>query len=140
NNTTPNYYQVRSQYLDAPLALSIADKPHSPDQGTSGKLSGSLNHQFRSLGQASEGLVIDDLSWNEVGSLWLKAEGRYLGETINPGVGVIGRFYPAKFSLIRGQVRNAYSNFTYMEQAFKADFEIEAQNEQGESTRNYGLF
>ncbi|UXI01597.1 DUF6701 domain-containing protein [Photobacterium sp. TY1-4] len=137
---TPNYYQVSRQALDAPLALSVADKPHTPSNGQRGELTGSLVQQYQSPAQAKQGLVIDNLRWSEVGSLWLKADGRYLGSDISPGVGAIGRFYPAAFVLETSAVKNAYGSFTYMEQAFSTAFSVEARNIQGEPTRNYGLF
>lgn len=140
SRVTPNYYQVSSQALDAPLALSVAGKPHTPSNGEAGELTGSLVQQYQSSDQARKGLVIDNLRWSEVGSLWLKADGRYLGSDISPGVGAIGRFYPAAFALETSAVKNTYGSFTYMGQAFSTAFSVEARNTQGEPTRNYGLF
>ena len=125
---TPNYYQVKSQHLDAPLGISISEKPHSPEKGVKGELTGSLIHQYLNSSQAIDGIKVDDLSWNDVGSLWLKANGRYFGQDINTGLAAIGRFYPRylklesdSFSYPTGQNR-----FAYMDQSLTIGFRVGA--------------
>lgn len=138
--TTPNYYSV-SGLVTAPIQLSIPDKPASPtgDGVSAGKLEGTLYHEF-TRSEATAGWTINDLSWSEVGSLWLQADADYLGMTVDQGVGQLGRFYPAYFSIKESAVSDAYGNFTYMGQPFSLSATVEAKNRQGELTQNYGYF
>ncbi|MEL6114404.1 hypothetical protein P0Y67_04250 [Photobacterium sp. SP02] len=137
--TTPNYYSVSGGA--APVQLSIPDKPASPtgDGVSAGKLEGTLYHEF-TRSEAAAGWTIGDLSWSEVGSLWLQADADYLGMTVEQGVGQLGRFYPAYFSIKESVVSDAYGNFTYMGQPFSLSATVEAKNRQGELTQNYGYF
>ncbi|NAX49368.1 polymer-forming cytoskeletal protein [Photobacterium halotolerans] len=138
--TTPNYYSV-SGLVTAPIQLSIPDKPASPtgDGVSAGKLEGTLYHEF-TRSEAAAGWTINDLSWSEVGSLWLQADADYLGMTVDQGVGQLGRFYPAYFSIKESAVSDAYGNFTYMGQPFSLSARVEAQNTQNQPTQNYGYF
>ncbi len=137
--TTPNYYSVSGGA--APVQLSIPDKPASPtgDGLSAGKLEGTLYHEF-TRSEATAGWTINDLSWSEVGSVWLQADADYLGMTVEQGVGQLGRFYPAYFSIKESAVSDAYGNFTYMGQPFSLSATVEAKNRQGELTQNYGYF
>ncbi|QUJ67135.1 hypothetical protein KDD30_13860 [Photobacterium sp. GJ3] len=138
--TTPNYYSVTG--LPAPIRLSIPAEPASPvgDGGVGGALNGSLNSEFQAAIQARQGLQINNLSWSEVGSLWLQADADYLGMAIVQGVGEIGRFYPHHFAITASTVVDAYDDFTYMDQPFLWRATVEAQNTRNAPTRNYGLF
>ncbi|WP_120513443.1 DUF6701 domain-containing protein [Photobacterium salinisoli] len=139
--TTPNYYSV-SGLVTAPIQLSIPNKPATPsDTGAvAGVLSGAQTYEFiRSL-DAENGLVVNNLSWSEVGSLWLQADADYLGMPVAQGVGQLGRFYPAYFSIKESAVSDAYGNFTYMGQPFSLSATVEAKNRQGGLTQNYGYF
>ncbi|QUJ67137.1 polymer-forming cytoskeletal protein [Photobacterium sp. GJ3] len=138
--TTPNYYSVTG--LPAPLQISIPGRPASPlhEEAASGLLSSSqLNTDFASAAQAQQGVVIDDLRWSEVGSLWLQADADYLGMTVDQGVGEIGRFYPHHFTITDSAVEDAYGVFTYMDQPFSFSAKVVAQNAQNAPTMNYGL-
>ncbi|MCG2836546.1 polymer-forming cytoskeletal protein [Photobacterium sp. WH77] len=139
--TTPNYYSVTG--LPAPLQISMPDRPASPlhEEAESGLLSSSqLNTDFSSAAQAQQGVVIDDLRWSEVGSLWLQADADYLGMPVDQGVGQLGRFYPAHFVIKESAVSDAYGSFTYMNQPFSLSATVEAQNTQNQPTQNYGYF
>ncbi|KKC99966.1 DUF6701 domain-containing protein [Photobacterium halotolerans] len=138
--TTPNYYSV-SGLVTAPIQLSIPGKPASPtgDGVVAGSLGGTLYHEFTGS-EATAGWTIDDLSWSEVGSLWLQADADYLGMPVDQGVGQLGRFYPAHFVIKESAVSDAYGSFTYMNQPFSLSATIEAQNTQNQPTQNYGYF
>ncbi|UIP28267.1 DUF6701 domain-containing protein [Photobacterium sp. TLY01] len=138
--TTPNYYSV-SGLVTAPIQLSIPGKPASPtgDGVVAGSLGGTLYHEFTGS-EATAGWTIDDLSWSEVGSLWLQADADYLGMPVDQGIGQLGRFYPAHFVIKESAVSDAYGSFTYMNQPFSLSATIEAQNTQNQPTQNYGYF
>ncbi|MGF1758514.1 polymer-forming cytoskeletal protein [Photobacterium sagamiensis] len=142
--TTPNYYSVEALNLSAPLNVSIPDVPHSPvpDEGTAnnGVLAGTISASFTQQ-QAQDGLTVSNLTWSEAGSLWLQADATYLGMTLDQGVATLGRFYPHHFALKSSElVDTVPDKFTYMDQAFKTSFEVEAQNTGGGATLNYGDF
>ncbi|PSW04730.1 DUF6701 domain-containing protein [Photobacterium lipolyticum] len=142
--TTPNYYSVEALNLSAPLNLSIPDAPHSPvpEQGTAnkGELAGTVSVPFNQR-QAQDGLIVSNLTWSEVGSLWLQSDATYLGMKLDQGVGALGRFYPHHFTLNSSELVDAVPDkFTYMDQSFTASFEVEAQNKAGGATLNYGDF
>ncbi|NAW86384.1 DUF6701 domain-containing protein [Photobacterium halotolerans] len=137
---TPNYYSDLG--VTATVQLSIPDKPATPsDTGAvGGVLSGVQEKEFSESSDAEDGLRFRYLSWSEVGSVWLQADADYLGMTVDQGVGQLGRFYPAYFSIKESAVSDAYGNFTYMGQPFSLSATVEAKNRQGELTQNYGYF
>ncbi len=136
--TTANYYSV-DDLISAPLNLThLLDTPDGGDQGV---LQGTGTHSFKTQQDGMQGLTISNLSWSEVGSLWLQASATYLGMTLDQGVGTLGRFYPHHFTLKNSTLVDADPyKFTYMDQAFKTSFEVEAQNLVGGATLNYGDF
>ncbi|CAG21577.1 polymer-forming cytoskeletal protein [Photobacterium profundum] len=141
---TPNYYSVEALNLSAPLNLSIPDAPHSPvpEEGTAnkGELAGTVSTSF-TQGQAQDGLTVSNLTWSEVGSLWLQADATYLEMKLDQGVSTLGRFYPHHFALKSSELVDAVPNkFTYMDQRFTTSFDVEAQNEAKQATLNYGDF
>jgi MSHA biogenesis protein MshQ len=66
----------------------------------------------------------------------------YLGYTIPPASSVpVGRFIPADFNLVSGDIVPACNAFSYMGQPFGVTLDVLARNTTGGQTRNYtGLF
>ncbi|USD67646.1 DUF6701 domain-containing protein [Vibrio sp. SCSIO 43136] len=127
HTTTPNYYTEGSQYAGVMISHAL----HTPSQGVAGALSQPATDQiyeFTNTSQASSGLTIDNLSWNEVGSLWLQAQyAAFALGGVEQGVAAIGRFYPYQFQVTSQVVSEGQSDFTYMEQGFSAQFQVTAQ-------------
>ena len=137
---TPNFLAQ-----DAPVATVTASVVgiDTPQNGHSGELSGITRQQNSDL-HDNTAMIFDDLRWSEVGSVKLAMTAdSYLGMKINPSQRAIGRFYPKQFVIKDSAIINAHtesSPFTYMDQTFKANVIVEAQNAVGEPTRNYGAF
>jgi MSHA biogenesis protein MshQ len=87
--------------------------------------------------------VHNNLRWNEVGSLTLRARlggDDYLGAgdlVVAVPSGTVGRFYPEQFVLSTSSVSDACSGFSYMGQPFNLSYRFEARNQQGAVTSNY---
>ncbi|MFA0568308.1 DUF6701 domain-containing protein [Vibrio gallaecicus] len=136
-STTPNYYTDGALFA----GVNISHALHTPSGGQPGNLAGEATYSFANTGQAKDGLIINGLSWSEVGSLWLQADySDYMLGAVEQGVAAIGRFYPDHFSLKSGVVNEGQSDFTYMLQGYSAAFEVEAQNAAGTVTQNYESF
>ena len=137
---TPNFFAK-----DAPVATVTASVAgiDTPQNGYQGELSGITRQQNSDL-HDNTAMIFDDLRWSEVGSVKLAMTAdSYLGMKINPSQRAIGRFYPKQFVIKDSAIINAHtesSPFTYMDQTFKANVIVEAQNAVGEPTRNYGAF
>lgn len=142
-SVTPGFYA--SDAPKATVALSIPTgegvRPHSPNKA--GAVSGNLT----SIPLSNEAIKNSNFAakWNEVGSIQLQAatQSNYLGMTMNMGYRPVGRFYPDAFTLVSAESGKRYpdgQSFAYMDQPFAARFKVEAQNKDGEPTRNYGYF
>ena len=107
-------------------------------------MGGSVDYRFTNK-VTDSGWLTSDLIWNEVGSLWLQADGEYqVGDRslkLDQGTVEIGRFYPHHFVLKQSALTDTVNNtFTYMDQGFEASFTVEAQSKSNGPTKNYGLF
>ncbi|WEM42599.1 hypothetical protein PTW35_01635 [Photobacterium sp. DA100] len=140
---TPGFYA--SDAPQATVALSIPSgegiKPHSPTEA--GAVSGTLT----SAPLSNEAIKNSDFTakWDEVGSIELRAstQGEYLGMAMNVGYRPVGRFYPYRFAIVSAESSKQYpygQSFVYMNQPMPARFKVEAQNEKGDPTNNYGYF
>ncbi|WP_283392430.1 DUF6701 domain-containing protein [Photobacterium phosphoreum] len=147
--TNNNYCQrsITPNFLakDAPVATVTASVAgiDTPKKGHQGKLTGKVAQSNTEL-HDNTAMIFNDLRWSEVGSVKLAMTAdSYLGMKINPSQRAIGRFYPKQFVIKDSAIINAHtesSPFTYMDQTFKANVIVEAQNAVGEPTRNYGAF
>lgn len=87
----------------------------------------------------------NDLSWQEVGSLYVKADSKnhYLGMDINQGYREIGRFYPHHFKLVSDNEWNyamGHNGFAYMNQPISMNYRVRAKNSNDKNTENFGYF
>ncbi|WP_322804776.1 DUF6701 domain-containing protein [Vibrio alfacsensis] len=111
----------QTKLLESPLGLTKAHKEHS-----------------------SDGYVFSQLSWQEVGSLRVKANlsGEYLDLTVNEGFRNIGRFYPKYFKA--RDVEWAYpsgQSFVYMNQPMDSiSYNVIALNADKQNVLNYVHF
>ncbi|MGL6027103.1 MAG: DUF6701 domain-containing protein [Vibrio sp.] len=143
-----------SGYCDSPITQnffsdlpSLATKVQlthqvaQPEGGSDGELGGTLE-QPNTAGK--ENVPFNELSWSEVGVLRVNADidGTYLGMKVNQGYRQIGRFYPAWLEIISNDWNYAtdHNNFVYMDQTIPYRFVVEAQNTDGNPTRNYSQF
>ncbi len=140
NATTPNF---GNESTPATIGLSAVHlNPRVVDGGTAGLLSGASN-LTASNGTAATGSV---LRYSEVGVIELDAQTtNYLGgHTVLGGSGPIGRFYPDHFAVVgspvlvnRSDVAGCTDPFTYMDEDFRTQFTLEAENADGNVTQNY---
>jgi hypothetical protein len=87
----------------------------------------------------------NSLSWNEVGSVTLSlslSDDDYLGAGVVTGVesSLIGRFYPAEFTLASGSVSNSCisGNFSYLaDPSLTVAYQVQARNSGGAVVSNY---
>ncbi|AXY03171.1 polymer-forming cytoskeletal protein [Vibrio alfacsensis] len=111
----------QTKLLESPLGLSKTHKEHSGD-----------------------GYIFSQLSWQEVGSLRVKANlsGEYLDLTVNEGFRNIGRFYPKYFKA--RDVEWAYpsgQSFVYMNQPMDSiSYNVIALNADKQNVLNYVHF
>ncbi len=114
-------YSGQTKLLESPLGLTKAHKEHSGD-----------------------GYIFSQLSWQEVGSLRVKANlsGDYLDQTVNEGFRNIGRFYPKYFKV--RDVEWAYpsgQSFVYMNQPMDSiSYDVIALNADKQNVLNYVHF
>ncbi|EJE4204232.1 TPA: DUF6701 domain-containing protein [Vibrio parahaemolyticus] len=80
--------------------------------------------------------------WNEVGSLNLTTSANYLGEELENGSAIVGRFYPKFFKVFTTQWDYpAGQTFVYMNQPFKqVNYKVEALNANEDEVSNYAAF
>ena len=117
-----------------------ATSPITPAAGITGSLAGNTNVSFANTGTANDIVTIDNLSYNEVGSMHIAAQ---LNDYIASGINIqgvsesIGRFYPNHFTLTINTVTAANGDFSYMDQDFSIDYELEARGLNNSLTTNY---
>ncbi|SMY17172.1 DUF6701 domain-containing protein [Photobacterium aquimaris] len=137
---TPNFFAQTAPVVTVTASVVGIDTPQNGDQG---ELNGTTGQQ-NNYSHDNTAMIFDNLRWSEVGSVKLAMTAdTYLGMKINPSQRAIGRFYPKQFAIKNSSVINAHtesSPFTYMDQTFKANVIVEAQNTAGEATLNYGKF
>jgi MSHA biogenesis protein MshQ len=133
-NNNPTALNFSSETLNV---THTAQHPAAPAAGT---LTGSTNTQTFSASVAS----ISNLAWSEVGVLTLDAQlvdndylgtGDVLGQLNN-----IGRFVPDHFTLVNASAIPACaaaSPFTFMNEPFSVNIDIEARNSANAVTSNY---
>jgi len=140
NATTPNF---GNESTPATIDLSAVHlNPRVADGGTAGVLNGAAS-LTASNGTAATGSV---LRYSEVGVIELDAQTtNYLGtHTVQGGSGPIGRFYPDHFAVVgtpalvnRSDVAGCADPFTYMDEDFRTQFTLQAENADGNVTQNY---
>lgn len=140
NPTTPNF---GNESTPAGITLSAVDlSPLVADGGTAGILSGAAT-LTASNGSATTGSV---LRYSEAGVIELDADtNNYLGaNSVSGGSAPVGRFYPDHFAVVgtptlvnRSDVAGCTDPFTYMDEDFHTQFTLEAQDADGNVTRNY---
>ncbi|WP_264877811.1 DUF6701 domain-containing protein [Vibrio agarivorans] len=97
---TQNFYKIAPQD-DAPAAtVEISSQLHTPSSDNVSVLLKTDNVSGLTRSN-TDSLIFNQLYWNEVGSLTVKANSQntYLGMNIDTGFRNIGRFYPAYFVL-----------------------------------------
>ncbi|MBZ9613831.1 DUF6701 domain-containing protein [Rheinheimera maricola] len=111
-----------------------------------GGVAGVLNPGSTNLALAASGgsQQVSNLSWQEVGSLRLRAEltsNNYLGAgdvIAKPASGTIGRFYPQHFALAISNSLNSCGTFSYMSQpAIELKYQLQARSLANTLTQNY---
>ncbi len=129
----------------APATVTITHTLAEPASGNNGALTTSLS-------AFTNGVASTTASWSEVGLINLFASSTsYLGSgqnVRNSGAGYagVGRFYPDHFFVAPGSSltnRSAAacapaSSFTYMDEPFRLNFDLQARNSAGVITQNYG--
>lgn len=112
--------------------------PYTPFAPTGGQLSGSLTP---TAGDYYNGLVtVTDLKYDEVGSFTLLAQvSNYLNSGINLSASsVVGRIYPAYFTLDLSSITAGCGTFTYMGQDnLGIAYSVSAKNNDGNTTQLY---
>ncbi|MDE1515800.1 MSHA biogenesis protein MshQ [Vibrio sp. dsl-7] len=135
---TQNFF---SDMASLETKVQLTHQVAQPERGYDGELKGTLE-QLNTAGK--ENVPFNGLSWSEVGVLRVNADidGTYLGMKVNQGYRNIGRFYPAWLKIISNDWDYAtdHNDFVYMDQAIPYRFVVEAQNTDGNPTRNYSQF
>ena len=111
-----------------------------PVAGESGQLSAQALSAGRPAGQFVAGQGRSQLSWSEVGIIDIEARlEEYLGsQDISARVNQVGRFYPAKFSLLSSQIGNSCGAFSYFDQqGIEIFYYLQAKNMTSKVTENY---
>ena len=142
-NITTNFF-----LSDAPAAtVQLRGELATPENGRLEVVmesAGSLD-RLNTEKAAGNYFLYDDLTWQEVGSLYVIANTQYdyLGMNINVGYREIGRFYPHHFKLENDNdwnYTNGHRGFAYMNQPISMSYRVKAQSATGNDTENYGYF
>jgi MSHA biogenesis protein MshQ len=125
--------------FDAPLGSAKLEST-AIDSPTGGEIGDGILGTTETTNEDQSSIVLNDLSWNDVGSLVVSASGAYLGD-IKPGVRAIGRFYP-KYLSAEDNVDHPteHSSFAYMNQPLQHQFSVFAHAVDGTKVQNYHLF
>ena len=139
NTATPNFNKET-----APETVAITSTLVAPSGGAVGAISGGSG-----VTSFSNGAAAATLSYSEVGIITLNASltsGSYLSSGVNvTGVtGNVGRFTPDHFAFSSATLTNrsdtsisCADTFTYMDEPFRLDYTITAQNAANGTTQNY---
>lgn len=148
-----------SSYCDADVTTNffLSDAPTATVQ-LSSELASPINGRYDVVMEAAGSLDrlnteksdgdyyrYDDLSWQEVGSLYVIANTKnsYLGMNINLAYREIGRFYPHHFKLVSDNEWNyamGHNGFAYMNQPISMNYRVIAKNSNDKNTENFGYF
>jgi MSHA biogenesis protein MshQ len=131
---TQNFFGTDAPYGTVTVQSPEVDSPEGGELGAG--LQGTTT--LSNLGRSE--LQMDDLYWQDVGSLQVEASGYYLN-SIQPGVRPIGRFYPAFLTADDQMSKPAeHSQFAYLEQPLQHQFSVYAHARDGQKVKNYHLF
>ncbi|ORT52025.1 hypothetical protein ST37_03145 [Vibrio sp. qd031] len=131
---TQNFFGTDAPFGTVTVQSIEVDTPENGELGAGLQGTLTLSNQERSK------LQMDDLYWQDVGSLQVEASGNYLN-SIQPGVRSIGRFYPAYLTADDQISKPAeHSQFAYLEQPLQHQFSVYAHARDGQKVKNYHLF
>ncbi|MDX3775149.1 hypothetical protein QE250_13605 [Chromatiaceae bacterium AAb-1] len=135
---TPNFGQETPRQQVATRFSSLV----YPLTGADGSLSAGAVNTSIAAGNGKQ--QIDNVSWNEVGSIRLKAgltANSYMGSgdvIATPESGIIGRFYPHHFYLASSLVQNSCQQFSYMSHNnLTVNYNLQARNKNANTLLNY---
>ncbi|HCE4631728.1 TPA: DUF6701 domain-containing protein [Vibrio parahaemolyticus] len=135
---TQNYFSDGA--MTAPLGVEFSVS--YPTGGDIANLAASNDSELEfSKDEAKAGKSVEYV-WNEVGSLNLTTSANYLGEELENGSAIVGRFYPKFFKVFTTQWDYpAGQTFVYMNQPFKqVNYKVEALNANEDEVSNYAAF
>ncbi|NLS14607.1 hypothetical protein HGP28_17245 [Vibrio sp. SM6] len=149
---TKNVFSTQGDDFDVVLSSKL-DSPQELRSGYKGALLEGVNglRQKHDSGTGDKHhWRFDDLYWDNVGSLSVSAgladDMQYLSMPINPGVRVLGRFYPKYFSVLKNVWHYPTHNgqtlpYYYMNQPIEAvDFQVAALSANDIQVSNYEYF